>query len=180
MKRISELLDSSDVDLRITAGETIAVLHEVARDCDEDFEVDIMDYLCEKLKLLATDSQKFRAKKDRKQQRSSFRDILKAVEHGEPPSEIVKFGRERLVIDSWCRKRHYDAFCQVLGSGMNLHLTVNELLRDIFELGQPMNNEGGVLPKISKFERHMGNIAAFKARTKTRGKLRDKRADVLG
>ncbi len=36
--------------------------------------------LCEMLKKLATDSNKHRAKKDRRQQRSSFRDILRAVE----------------------------------------------------------------------------------------------------
>lgn len=39
-----------------------------------------MDGLCEILKKLATDSQKHRAKKDRRQQRSSFREILRAVE----------------------------------------------------------------------------------------------------
>lgn len=46
----------------------------------QDFEGYDIDGLCDKLRLLATDSQKFRAKKDRRQQRSSFRDILKAIE----------------------------------------------------------------------------------------------------
>lgn len=150
--RIAELLDSSDVDLRIAAGETIAVLHEVSRECDENFEVDNPEELYEKLRKLATDSQKFRAKKDRRVQRSSFRDILRAVEEGEAPSMCVKFGRERLVIDSWCKKRQYDIFCQILGSGLNLHLSENDLLRDIFELGAPLSQENGV-HKISKFER---------------------------
>ncbi|RWS27491.1 interferon-related developmental regulator 1-like isoform X1, partial [Leptotrombidium deliense] len=177
MKRIIELLDSSDVELRIAAGEAITVLHEISRECDADFEIDRMDILCEKLKALATDSQKFRAKKERRIQRSSFRDVLRAVEEGEPPSIQIKFGRERLLINSWSRKRQYDAFCQVLASGMNLHLTENELLRDIFELGPPLDLTIG--QKTSKFERHMGNLAASKARTKTRGKLRDKRADVM-
>lgn len=122
IKRITELLDSPDVDLRIAAGECIAVLHEISRECDADFEFDEMDSLCDKLRMLATDSQKFRAKKDRRQQRSSFRDILRALEEKESPNITVKFGRERLVIDSWCRKRQYDAICYVLKSGMNLHL----------------------------------------------------------
>lgn len=38
------------------------------------------DALCSQLKELATDSNKYRAKKDRRQQRSSFRDILRTVE----------------------------------------------------------------------------------------------------
>lgn len=83
VKRIIELLESPDVELRIAAGEAIAVLHEVSREVDEHFEVDDADELYEKLRTLATDSQKFRAKKDRRVQRSSFRDILKCVEEGE-------------------------------------------------------------------------------------------------
>lgn len=180
MKRICELLDSPDVELRIAGGECIAVLHEISRECDDDFEFDEMDSLCDKLRMLATDSQKFRAKKDRRQQRSSFRDILRAVEEREPPNIMVKFGRERLVIDSWCRKRQYDAICYVLKSGMNLHLAENELLRDIFELGTPLSSLDSMANnKQTKFERNMSNIASCKARTKSRGKLRDKRADIM-
>ena len=95
------MLDSTDVDLRIGAGEAIALIYEGARQFDEDFGFEVasededgadgnqvavthqteeMDELCDKLRQLATDSHKYRAKKDRKQQRSSFRDILRAVE----------------------------------------------------------------------------------------------------
>jgi hypothetical protein len=132
MKKIAELLDSPDVELRIAAGECIAVLHEIPRESDDDFECDEVDLLCEKLRMLATDSQKFRAKKDRRQQRSSFRDILRAVEEREPPNIMVKFGRERLIIDTWCRKRQYDALCYVLKSGMNLHLGMSSDYYHIF------------------------------------------------
>lgn len=90
------------MDLRIGAGEAIALIYEGARQFDEDFGFDVstddeleavdeqqasvslqtsqIDDLCFKLRQLATDSHKYRAKKDRKQQRSSFRDILRAVE----------------------------------------------------------------------------------------------------
>lgn len=92
------------MDLRIGSGEAIALIYEGARMFDEDFGFDIsteeeaddndgiqerdsasrqnteMDELCTKLRQLATDSHKYRAKKDRKQQRSSFRDILHAIE----------------------------------------------------------------------------------------------------
>lgn len=88
------------MDLRIGAGEAIALIYEGARQYDENFGYDTstydedgdsddgrtarpndeMDELCDKLHQLATDSHKYRAKKDRKQQRSSFRDIFRAVE----------------------------------------------------------------------------------------------------
>ena len=45
--------------------------------------------------------------------RSSFRDVLRAVEEGEQPSETVKFGKEVLKIDSWYIKCQYDWFCKV-------------------------------------------------------------------
>ena len=177
-KKMSELLESPDVDLRIAAGETIALLYEICREADAEFELDNHYDLIDKLKQLATDHQKFRAKKDRRVQRSSFRDILKTVEDGRSPSEVIKFSRERLCLDSWCKKRQYDSFCPILGSGMNLHLTQNDLLRDIFSMGSALVTENGTT-KSSKFERHLENVAAFKARTKIRGKLRDKRADVI-
>lgn len=64
----------------MAAGEAIALLLEQGRTYDEDYEWEASDQLIEKLRQLATDSHKYRAKKDRKTQRSSFRDILKYVE----------------------------------------------------------------------------------------------------
>ncbi|XP_055933241.1 interferon-related developmental regulator 1-like [Argiope bruennichi] len=178
LKKIPQLLDSTDVDLRIAAGETLAVFYEVARQIREDFEGDDLDSLCEKLRSLATDSQKFRAKKDRRQQRSSFRDILRTIEDDEPLDIRVKLGKETLYIDNWCHKRQYDAFCQILGSGMCLHLKQNELLRDVFQLGDPLIEDKTTV-KNSKLQRHSAHLAACKARTKCLSKLRDKRADIL-
>lgn len=133
MTQLVQLLDSSDVELRIAVGETVAVIFEI---CGE-FRPELFQepILCDKLRQLATDSQKFRAKKERRKQRSSFRDVLKFIEEDELPSFTVKFGREKLFIDTWCRKIQYDAFCHILGSGMNRHLAQNELLREIFGLG---------------------------------------------
>lgn len=67
----------------MAAGEAIAVMLEQGRLYDEDYEWEESEQLVEKLKQLATDSHKYRAKKDRKTQRSSFRDILKYVEVSE-------------------------------------------------------------------------------------------------
>ena len=53
---------------------------EDGQDASAALPTDDMDELCFKLRQLATDSHKYRAKKDRKQQRSSFREVLRAVE----------------------------------------------------------------------------------------------------
>ena len=68
---------------------------------------------------LSTDSHKYRSKKDRKEQRSTARDVLKTIEEDEEYYEKLKFGRgEVLEITSWPMKKQYDAFCWALSSGM--------------------------------------------------------------
>jgi len=68
----------------MAAGETIALAYELGREHNEDFQQANTPQLADKLRQLATDSHKYRAKKDRKQQRSSFRDILHYVEVSVP------------------------------------------------------------------------------------------------
>lgn len=175
--KLPELLDSKDVDLRITAGEAIALLYDLARAVDEHFEGDDIYGLINKLKELATDSNKYRAKKDRKQQRSSFRDILRGIEEGDFSSIKVQVNNfERICINSWARKRQYDFLCSYLSTGMNIHLQENDFVRDVFNLGPPIPIAEMTIPKVTKAEKHLSNSRAFKARTKSRGKVRDKRA----
>ncbi|KAF6719614.1 Interferon-related developmental regulator 2 [Oryzias melastigma] len=77
------------------------------------------------------------------------------------------------------RRRIYDAFKEILESGVRHHLQFNPLLRDIFGLGPPLILDATIKAnKISRFEKHLFNAAAFKARTQ-RNKVRDKRADVM-
>ncbi|XP_012312435.1 interferon-related developmental regulator 1 isoform X3 [Aotus nancymaae] len=133
--KLPSLLSCDDVNMRIAAGESLALLFELARGIESE------------------------------------RDF---------PTETVKFGPERMYIDCWVKKHTYDTFKEVLGSGMQYHLQSNEFLRNVFELGPPVMLDAATLKtmKISRFERHLYNSAAFKARTKARSKCRDKRADV--
>jgi len=176
LDNLQSVLSAADVDLRITAGETIALLLETAYDHDEEYEPRGLEELVISLRQLATDSHKYRSKKDRKEQRSSFRDVLRTVEEGESPREQVKFGREAVTLNTWASKIQYDWLCKVLATGVNLHLTVNTMVREIFELGSPLPSVAeSRTNKPSKTERHAANQLAFKWRTQTRGKNRDKR-----
>jgi len=174
------LLHSTDVDLRITAGESLALVLEFAYDYDSQYEPNDLNGLIVAVRQLATDSNKSRSKKDRKEQRSSFRDVLRGVEEGEPPSQKVKFGREVLRLDTWFAVLQYQWFCKILGPGINLHLASNHMLREIFELGDPLPVfDGSSNDKPSKEERHAANQLAKKYRTGIRGKNRDKRSAVV-
>ncbi|XP_030062328.1 interferon-related developmental regulator 2 isoform X2 [Microcaecilia unicolor] len=181
LPRLPSVLSSENVNLRIVVGESIALLFELARELDEDFFYEETDLLCAKLKALATDSNKYRAKTDRRKQRSIFRDVLHFIESSECHEETIKFGLECMYVDSWVRRRTYNAFKEVLGSGVRHHLQNNELLREIFDLGPPLVLDAASIKasKISRVEKHLYNSAAFKARTKARSKVRDKRADVM-
>ena len=60
----------------------------------QDFEGDGFDDLCMELKKLSTECNKYRAKKDRRQQRSSFRDILNSVESGEFTKQRIRVSKQ--------------------------------------------------------------------------------------
>ena len=79
LRRMTNLLETSDLNVRIAAGESLALMYEMARDFNRDFIGD-SNGLCDLLRDLARDGTKHKAKKDLRQQRSSFRDILKTVE----------------------------------------------------------------------------------------------------
>ncbi|MEE6480894.1 hypothetical protein FKM82_012700 [Ascaphus truei] len=178
--KLPRLLSCDDVNMRIAAGETMALLFELARDADTDFFYEDLEPLTQTLKALATDCNKHRAKVDKRKQRSVFRDVLRAVEEGDFQSETIRFGPERMYIDCWVKRLTYGTLKELFGSGMQYHLQTNEFLRSVFELGPPVLLDAATLKtmKISRVERHLYNSAAFKARTKARSKLRDKRADV--
>lgn len=74
------MLRSPHLEVRMTAGEAIALVLECGRIHDEDFMDEHLPDLIDMTKQLATDSQKFRAKRDRKTQRATFRDVLRYIE----------------------------------------------------------------------------------------------------
>uniref|UniRef100_H2YG16 Interferon-related developmental regulator N-terminal domain-containing protein n=1 Tax=Ciona savignyi TaxID=51511 RepID=H2YG16_CIOSA len=180
LPRLPELLQCKDVMMRITAGETIALFFEILRSEEAEGMASRLvskRELVEDLSELATDSNKYRAKKDRRHQRSSFRDILRAVQIGESPEDVIKFNSEVLYLDTWTMKRQYANLKEVISTGMNFHLKENSLLRNIFQLG-PSLLDSNRNTKGSHFERHLYNQAVFKARSKVRGKQRDKRTGL--
>ncbi|KAM7353207.1 interferon-related developmental regulator 1 isoform 1-T4 [Cochliomyia hominivorax] len=179
-KKLMGLLQSPHLDVRMAAGETLALILECGRAHDEDFLEEYLNDLIDAVKQLATDSHKYRAKRDRKAQRATFRDVLRYLEEDISPEINIRFGSECLVLDSWAIHHQYSALCVVMGPGMTSQLQENDFIREIFGLGAKLNqNNGASKVKASKLERHLMNAAAFKARTISRAKNRDKRSAVF-
>ncbi|EDV30699.2 uncharacterized protein Dana_GF14911 [Drosophila ananassae] len=182
IKKFLGLLQSSHLDVRMAAGETIALILESGRAHDQDFLEEDIPELCDAVKQLATDSHKYRAKRDRKAQRATFRDVLRYLEEDISPEINIRFGHESLTLDAWSIHHQYSALCTVMGPGMTSQLQENEFIREIFQLGARLTNtgiNGNAKVKQTKLERHLMNAAAFKARSISRGKNRDKRSAVV-
>lgn len=64
----------------MAAGETLALILECGRTHDGDFLDEYLNDLIDDVKKLATDSHKYRAKRDRKAQKATFRDVLRYLE----------------------------------------------------------------------------------------------------
>lgn len=173
LRRMMFLLQTSDLSVRIAAGELLALMYELGRNVQHDFGYRDRNGVCDLIRELATEGTKHIAKKDLRQQRSSFRDILKTIEDGIAPDEVIRFGSESIELDSWARRRHYTALKDVLGPGVTVHLQENDLLRDIFDLGPQVKPTE--VHKVSRYQRQLYNNAVSKARTLVRGKNRDKR-----
>lgn len=144
------MLESSDKNTRIAAGENIALMFEIVNiflksnddDDDEDEnddentfdkpEYDNMDGLIHTLKDLSMDSNRRRAKSDRVEQKSVFRDIVKTVEENIKPEEELKIGGRVLVFRGWAKILPLGTFRKCLGQGFQHHLKTNSMMKEIF------------------------------------------------
>lgn len=176
--KICKYLEAPSVDIRISAAEALAVLYEIAvHDIDENFRFANHNHLEQILGDLAVDSAKFHAKRDKKAQKFSLRQINDAIFNDRMPQSQVKFNkREVLQIEGCHTKLLYDSLCVLLKSDMNKHLTSNEVLRELFDLGPALEDDETLKSKGAKAERMNYLGAVSKARNIHRSKQRDRKA----
>lgn len=91
---------------------------------------------------MAEDAVKYHGKRDKRLQKFTFRQIADAIFNDNSPSSKVKFNkRETLELNGCHSKLLYDLLCHVLKGDLNTHLTKNEVLRELFDLGSVLENE---------------------------------------
>ena len=126
-----KLLELGDLGLRIAAGETVALVYELACQSDVSLQGPVHN-LYALLRDFANESGRHKGKREKRQQKSSFRDFLKSVEvsvfvsiyicdvvvntrivlvkflffllffkNGCSPDETIKFGLEYIQMTSW-------------------------------------------------------------------------------
>lgn len=137
-----QLLKSDSLSVRISAGETIALLFEIGNEEDEDFDPEdfaqfgdvTFDYLIDTLTELASDKGKHRGKKEKAKQKVPFKDILASIEYDEPPRESLSILHQKFEFSSWEEHIQLNALRDVLGHGFQIHFERNDLLQEIFNV----------------------------------------------
>lgn len=174
-EKIPGLIESNDAELRNQAGETIAVLYEVAREIGSVF-ADPPENLLVNLEKKSNESAKYKGKREKRLQRATFREIYNSFEEGTSPEFDIKFGRETLEICSWTSRLYYNSLGGLLGTGMNVHLKENGFVRSVFGLDDREVEQEGP-SRGNRFERQLANKTAFKMRTQAMKKTRANKAN---
>lgn len=123
----STFLESTNLDVRLAAGENIAIFYH---DCFNEREVD--GELIKRLTALSLDGLKFKAKKERAVQRSSFRDILRSVEEDVLPTLLLKFKADSVTFEGFSEIRELSYLTGCLGDGLGVHLIDNTRVQSRF------------------------------------------------
>eukprot|EP00164_Ancoracysta_twista_P002049 GFYU01002700.1.p1 GENE.GFYU01002700.1~~GFYU01002700.1.p1 ORF type:complete len:421 (-),score=106.83 GFYU01002700.1:186-1388(-) len=178
LPRLIQLLDHDNVEVRMAAGEGIAMLYNSYYSADsvpeEAKHVNSLkfDDLAEKLEQLAKDCSKRRAKVDRAKQRSVFRDVVDTVIDGIYPVDAIKIHGMPTDFEDWHQICQLQALKECLSSGFHKHCEENSLVRDILGLG-PAPVAGG--PRVRMNKQHLE--AMSKARTQHRAKQAQRKAN---
>ncbi|KAJ8731743.1 hypothetical protein PYW08_014473 [Mythimna loreyi] len=174
---LEKLLEAQSLEMRMAAGGALAIVYEAVTN-DDDKENALtpeVDELLPRLTELARDSDKTRAKKDRKIQRATFREILKYFEEGEVPHTSAHIGKETAEWSSWSGGATYTALAAALGPGLQVLAPHCPSLRAALQLPE----EVPVEEKPKKLQRLRQKKATSKARSFTRNKNKDKRSEAF-
>ncbi|XP_002987214.2 interferon-related developmental regulator 2 [Selaginella moellendorffii] len=140
---LSSLLEDPDLGVRKAAGEAIALLcelgdiHLLPQALGEGettktmaMELQVVDQM---KALAASSSRKGQTKKERSEQRSSFRDMVAILEGGACHETCLKLKHgDSLKISTWSQTVQLNAFRRLLGEGFQRHLQENNLLHEVF------------------------------------------------
>ena len=173
--KLTYYLEASNVEIRMSAGEALATLFQLAKEKNDEFEFKSHYHLKNVLETLAADSLKYHAKRDKRVQRFTFRQINDVIFNDTYPETTVAFNkREKLEICDCMTRLLYDSLCQSLESHLNTHLSINPVIRDAFDLG-PIAETAVLLTKAEKRERQQIQTEMTKMRKIQRTKQRDKK-----
>jgi hypothetical protein len=188
----AKLLESGDLDVRLAAGENIALLVELAaarfereHGEEEGAEFDLaslstdgfdMDETVDALKELAAERARHQSRKEQLRQRSGFKDLVRSIEDGVVPEEKLVFNKSPIVFRSWVHLKQLNAVRDALGEGLQAHFIENPLLSEVFSATVSKSVQAHSMSAVEKRMVMSPSSFASKARSKaksTRGRARE-------
>jgi hypothetical protein len=140
-----KLLDDSDVDVRVTAGQNIALVTSLLNSNlidqqDNDLRKQLKHYtdvekLLDRLYDIRHDRRKsVFSQKEKKSMRQDLKEVVEIIETGKEPTEVLTIKHQKFTFETWPTLRQLDHFRSALAQGTHIHFEQNELLADIFGL----------------------------------------------
>ncbi|KAJ2135940.1 Interferon- developmental regulator 1 [Coemansia sp. RSA 678] len=167
-------LRADSVDVRVSAAQNFALVHSAL---GADYAFDSQDELIGMLELLQHESLKRLGKRDSSMQRTAVREVLRTIEDSSAPElklslhgRIVRFG-------DWTRIVRLHAFRRVLGGGLPVHFSRNELVQDVFEVNFDSTGDDFVRNRARMVVNPSSELA--KRRTRDLRRRRNVRRDEL-
>jgi len=178
------LLDNPDVDIRAAAGENIALLIETERDLCSEEEYDLnnindfvnVEDMLSKLCDLATDRNRYQAKKEIIKQRTSFKEIYRFINDNELEEIKLKFNKQSVVFDTWVKLKQLAFFREIVGEGLQTHFVENEFVQEVFNTHITSEE---IKQKMSSVEKRLTHGTADRVRSKSRNKDRQIRQEDI-
>jgi len=140
LEELLALLDASSAELKVAAGEGLALLREywrgvtVASHDVSAEEEDLLESIVDRLQDMAREGSKRMSRKDKKAQRASFREVYAAVAEGQPPEEVINFRTRSFRLTSWEKMKQLEAFRDCLQGGFLAAFAKNSVIHDVFEI----------------------------------------------
>jgi len=187
---LASCFDSSDTDLRRSAGECVSLIHEcrlkLGLDVEEaentterkfrrgswdgsEWEI-LMDEVKQRITDLSVESSHYMSKQQKKKQRATFRDFMHTIVEDESPNEVVNWRGGKLTLTSWKEIIQLNFVRHCLQGGFQIQLMTNDTLQGVF--GATFEASGASLSQLDKrlFMSKTSEVskAADKAMTKQR------------
>ncbi|GMH96567.1 hypothetical protein TrST_g9350 [Triparma strigata] len=194
---LQKALDSDSAELRSSAGECVAMIHEARLNLgvqDEDatattrryrrgswdgteFEV-LIDEVKQRMAELAAESGHHMSKKAKKSQRSTFREYMSTLVDDESPMVTVAFRGGTLELKTWKEIIQLGAVRSCCQGGFMLQMSHNQYLHEIFGADIAVLDSGDGLSNLEKRMFMSKNSEASKIRDREMNKDRKKRSNV--
>ncbi|OQR92788.1 hypothetical protein ACHHYP_03195 [Achlya hypogyna] len=120
--------------------------------------------LIPKIQSFMKESGKTIGKKNRKTQRSTFKEVLETLETGMGPQERDMLVDDEVVeVNSWCRLFQADVLRRVLATGLQVHLGQNDVLRELFQVRGHGHTKNSMISTAEKRAGHKTKARSLRA-----------------